>query len=102
LTEKRKAEKRKPKNSRKDRSKGYGQRDAANALKRFLIGQFIKFFLLIGPSNASKLDFDYSQRQAKYTTYYYCEFRLVSAFPLSTFPLKCEPGLRVRTSNDVF
>jgi len=32
----------------------YGQRDAANALKRFLIGQFVKFFLLIGPSNTSK------------------------------------------------
>jgi len=31
----------------------YGQRDAANALKRFLIGQFVKFFRLIGPSNAS-------------------------------------------------
>jgi len=36
-------------------------RDAANALKRFLTGQFIKFFLLIGPSNISKhlyRDFD--------------------------------------------
>ena len=33
---------------------GYGQRDAANALKRFLIGQFVKFFLLIDPSNALK------------------------------------------------
>jgi len=32
----------------------YGQCDAANALKRFLIGQFVKFFLLIGPSNVSK------------------------------------------------
>ena len=31
-----------------------GQHDVANALKRFLIGQFIKFFLLIGPSNVSK------------------------------------------------
>jgi len=29
----------------------YGQRDTANA---FLIGQFVKFFLLIGPSNALK------------------------------------------------
>ena len=26
---------------------GYGQCDAANALKRFLIGQFVKFFLLM-------------------------------------------------------
>jgi len=33
---------------------GYSQRDTANALKRFLIDQFIKFFLLIGSSNASK------------------------------------------------
>jgi len=33
---------------------GYGQRDTANALKYFLISQFVKFFLLIGPSNASK------------------------------------------------
>jgi len=32
----------------------YGQRDAANALKRFLTGQFVKFFFLIGPSNALK------------------------------------------------
>jgi len=32
----------------------YGQRDAANALKRFLIGQLVKFFLLIDASNASK------------------------------------------------
>jgi len=30
----------------------YGQRDAA--LKHFLTGQFVNFFLLIGPSNASK------------------------------------------------
>ena len=30
----------------------YGQRTAAHALKRFLTDQFIKFFLLIGPSNA--------------------------------------------------
>jgi len=29
-------------------SLGYDQRDAANALKRFLIGQFVKFLLLIG------------------------------------------------------
>jgi len=28
----------------------YDQRDVANVLKRFLIGQFVKFFLLIGPS----------------------------------------------------
>jgi len=27
---------------------GYGPLDAVNALKRSLIGQFIKFFLLIG------------------------------------------------------
>ena len=33
---------------------GDSQRDAANALKRFLTGQFVKFFLLISPSNASK------------------------------------------------
>ena len=33
---------------------GYNQRDATNALKHFLIGQFVKFFLLIGPSNVSK------------------------------------------------
>jgi len=33
---------------------GYDQRDAANALKYFLINQFVKFFLLIGQSNASK------------------------------------------------
>jgi len=33
---------------------GYDQRDVANALKRFLIGQFVNFFLLIGPSNALK------------------------------------------------
>jgi len=33
---------------------GNDQRDAANALKRFLTGQFVKFSLLIGPSNASK------------------------------------------------
>ena len=26
--------------------RGYDQRDATNALKRFLIGQFVKFFLL--------------------------------------------------------
>jgi len=32
----------------------YDQRDAAKALKHFLIGQFVKFFLLIGSSNASK------------------------------------------------
>jgi len=32
----------------------YDQRDAANALKHFLTGQFVNFFLLIGPSNASK------------------------------------------------
>ena len=31
-----------------------GQRDAANALKRFLTGQFVKFFLLIGPSFSFK------------------------------------------------
>ena len=30
---------------------GYGQRVAVNALKRSLIGQFVKFFLLIDPSN---------------------------------------------------
>jgi len=29
---------------------GYDQRDVTNALKRFLIGQFVKFFPLIGPS----------------------------------------------------
>ena len=34
--------------------KEYGQRDFANILKRFLIDQFVEFFLLIGPSNASK------------------------------------------------
>jgi hypothetical protein len=27
--------------------KGYGQDDAANALKHLLIGQFVKFFILI-------------------------------------------------------
>jgi len=32
----------------------FDQRAATNASKRFLIGQFVKFFLLIGPSNASK------------------------------------------------
>ena len=32
----------------------YNQRDAINALKCFLIGLFVKFFLLIDPSNASK------------------------------------------------
>jgi len=31
---------------------GYGQRDVV--LKRVLISQFVKFFLLISPSNASK------------------------------------------------
>jgi len=35
-----------------DKERGNDQRDVANALKRF--GQFVKFFLLIGPSNASK------------------------------------------------
>jgi len=34
---------------------GYGQRDVTNALKHFLIGQFVKFFLLIGQSNVTKL-----------------------------------------------
>jgi len=33
---------------------GYGQCDAANTLKCFLIGHFVKFFLLIGQSNTSK------------------------------------------------
>jgi len=33
---------------------GYGQRDVTNALKQFLIGQFVKFFFLIGQPNASK------------------------------------------------
>jgi len=32
----------------------YGQRDAINTLKQFLIGQFVKFFFLIGQPNASK------------------------------------------------
>jgi len=32
----------------------YGQRNATNTLKRFLTGQFVKCFLLISPSNASK------------------------------------------------
>ena len=48
----------------------YGQCDAANALKRFLIGQFVKFFLLIGPLNASKhlqQDFDHSRNEIKIT-----------------------------------
>jgi len=31
----------------------YKRRDVTNALKHFLIGQFVKFFLLIGPSNTS-------------------------------------------------
>ena len=42
---------------------GYGQRDVANALKRFLTSQFVKFFFLIGPLNASKhlwRNFDHS------------------------------------------
>jgi len=33
---------------------GYGQYDITNALKHFLINQFVKFFFLIDPSNASK------------------------------------------------
>ena len=36
-----------------ERNSGYDQRDAVNVLKRFLIGQFVKFFFL-DPSNASK------------------------------------------------
>jgi len=31
-----------------------GQGYTINALKHFLIGQFVKFFVLIGQSNASK------------------------------------------------
>jgi len=32
----------------------YDQRNATNALKHFLIGQFMKFFFLIGQPNTSK------------------------------------------------
>jgi len=32
----------------------YSPLDATNASKYFLIGQFVKFFLLIGQSNTSK------------------------------------------------
>jgi len=35
-------------------NKGYGQHDATNALKQFLIDKFVKFFFLIGQPNASK------------------------------------------------
>jgi len=34
-------------------------------------------------------------KQAKSTVYYYCEFRLASAFPLPVFPPRCELGLRM-------
>jgi len=36
------------------RDSGYGQRDATSTLKRFLMDQFVKFFLPIGSLNASK------------------------------------------------
>jgi len=51
----------------KDKNVSSRIQHAANALKRFLIGQFVKFFLLIGPSNASKhfqRDFDHNPRHS--------------------------------------
>jgi len=40
--------------SRNEQYYGYNQHDATNALKQFLIDQFIKFFFLIDQPNVSK------------------------------------------------